>query len=86
VRYPDGRGILRDVLEQVTVRGFAVDELSTAREGNGRSHAARTGDPPIVETTMEVHGKGQVNELAAGLSELPGVRAVVAEDVHASGE
>jgi hypothetical protein len=35
---------------------------------------------------MQVHGKGQVNELAAGLSDIPGVRAVAAEDVHASGE
>lgn len=26
VRYPDGRGILRDVLAQVTERGFAVAE------------------------------------------------------------
>jgi len=29
---------------------------------------------------------GLVNELAAGLSEIPGVRAVVAGDVHAAGE
>jgi putative Mg2+ transporter-C (MgtC) family protein len=86
VRYPDGQGILRDVLEQVTIRGFAVDELSTAKAGNGHPQAGRPGEPPTVEVTMQVHGKGQVNELAAGLSDIPGVRAVAAEDVHASGE
>ena len=40
----------------------------------------------MVEVTLQVHGRGQVNELAAGLSEIPGVRAVVAEDVHSAGE
>lgn len=86
VRYPDGQGILRDVLEQVTIRGFAVDELSTAKAGNGQLRADRPGEQPMVEVTMQVHGKGQVNELAAGLSDMPGVRAVLAEDVHSSGE
>jgi putative Mg2+ transporter-C (MgtC) family protein len=89
VRYPDGRGILRDVLEQVTVSGFAVDELSTARgngNGNGRAPASRAGTHPMVQVTMQVHGKGQLNDLAAGLSELPGVHAVVADDMQAGGE
>lgn len=86
VRYPDGRGILRDVLEQVTVRGFAIDELSTARAGNGRALDSRPGAQPMVKVTMQVHGKGQLNDLAAGLSELPGVHAVVADDVQAGGE
>ena len=86
VRYPDGQGILRDVLEQVTVRGFAIDELSTARAGNGQAPVGRPGAPPMVKVTMQVHGKGQLNDLAAGLSELPGVRAVVADDMQAGGE
>jgi len=86
VRYPDGQRILRDVLEQVTIRGFAVHELSTAKAGNGQMRGDRPGEPPTVEVTVQVHGKGQVNELAAGLSDIPGVRAVAAEDVHAGGE
>ena len=40
----------------------------------------------MVEVILQVHGRGLVNELAAGLSEIPGVRAVVAGDVNATGE
>jgi putative Mg2+ transporter-C (MgtC) family protein len=38
--YPDGRGILRQILQVATARGFAIDELSAAAAGNGRSHPA----------------------------------------------
>lgn len=90
VRYPDGQGILRDVLELVTARGFVVDELSTAAAGHGRSYGGErggtTGERHVVEVTLQVHGKGLVNDLAAGLSEIPGVQAVAADDVHAAGE
>jgi putative Mg2+ transporter-C (MgtC) family protein len=41
VRYPDGQGMLRDVLRFVTAQGFAVDELSTAAAGMG--DCGRTG-------------------------------------------
>lgn len=84
VQYPDGQGILREVLELATARGFAVDELSTSAAGNRRPEDG-SGDA-IVEVTLHVHGKGLVNDLAAGLSEIPGVRAVAADDVHAAGE
>ena len=96
VYYPDGRGVLRDVLQHATARGFAIDELSTATTGNGRSAGngrpyasepdSHTGEHRMVEVTLQVHGRGLVNELAAGLSEIPGVRAVVAGDVHAAEE
>jgi hypothetical protein len=36
--------------------------------------------------TLQVHGRGQVHELAAALSELPEVRAVVADDVNTISE
>ncbi len=74
VQYPDGQGILRDVLELATSRGFTVDELSTAAAGNGPSPAGGPGGTTadaVVEATLQVHGKGLVNELAAALSELP---------------
>jgi putative Mg2+ transporter-C (MgtC) family protein len=96
VYYPDGRGILREVLQQATARGFAVDELSTVSAGSGRSAGngrpyagepdSRAGEYPIVEVTLQVHGRGQVNDLAAGLSEIPGVRAVAAGDAQSAGE
>lgn len=86
VRYPDGRGILRDVLEQVTARGFAVDELATTTNDGPSFRSAEAGEMPggrpMVEVTLQVHGRGLVHELAAGLSELPAVRAVVADDLN----
>lgn len=90
VYYPDGRGILREILQVATARGFAIDELSTAAAGNGRSypgqHNGHPAEPRMVEVILQVHGRGLVNELAGGLSEIPGVRAVVAGDVNATGE
>ena len=84
------------MLQLATARGFAVDELSTARAGSGRSAGngrspadspdADHSDPPMVEVTLQVHGRGEVNDLAVWLSEIPGVRAVVADDVQSAGE
>jgi putative Mg2+ transporter-C (MgtC) family protein len=86
VRYPDGRGILRDVLQATTRRGFAVDDMSTGKasgsmalkDGNG----AASPNGATVEVLLHVHGKGSVTDLAAELAELPEVHAVVADDVN----
>ena len=90
IRYPDGHGILRDVLALVTSRGFAVDELATTANGSQQLLAEELDEiasgRPMVEVTLQLHGRGLVNELAAGLSELPAVKAVVAEDLQAAGE
>jgi putative Mg2+ transporter-C (MgtC) family protein len=90
VRYPDGRGILRDVLKLVIDRGFAVDELTAAAVGHGRPYAGgpdgSTAESPVVEVTLQVHGRGPVSALAAELSEIPAVRAVAADEVHATDE
>jgi putative Mg2+ transporter-C (MgtC) family protein len=88
VRYPDGQGILRDVLREATTRGFAIDDVATEALGyrppasQGRGRAER----PDVEVTLHVHGKNSVNELAAALSELRDVDAVLASDVNAIDE
>jgi hypothetical protein len=83
------------VLKSVTAQGFAVDGLSTAAAGalsaaDGLSGAAaddeRRQADRTVEVTLQVHGRGLVNDLAAGLSELPGVQAVIAGDAQAGGE
>jgi putative Mg2+ transporter-C (MgtC) family protein len=69
VRYPDGRGILRRVLNEVTRRGFVIDDLATEPDTDGQA---------MVAVTMHVHGKRPVTELAGALSELEMVDAVVA--------
>jgi putative Mg2+ transporter-C (MgtC) family protein len=78
VRYPDGRGILRQVLNETTRRGFTIDELST--------EPADGGQPATVAVTMHVHGKRPVSELAGALADLDLVDAVVASDSQRADE
>jgi putative Mg2+ transporter-C (MgtC) family protein len=87
VRYPDGRGILRDVLREATARGFAIDDVATEQVGQRPSPGADGGlSPRMVGVTLHVHGRNSVNDLAAALSEMDGVDAVLARDVHAIDE
>lgn len=88
VRYPDGRGILREILREATTRGFAIDNIETATLGYRQAPAAHDAPPeaPMVEVTLQVHGRQSVNDLAAALSELDDVDAVIASDVNAIDE
>jgi hypothetical protein len=73
-----------------------VDEMSTGKAtahsvlsdgsvlGDGNGLVPRNG--ATVEVLLHVHGKGSVTALAAELAELPGVHAVVADDVSAPGD
>jgi putative Mg2+ transporter-C (MgtC) family protein len=83
VRYPDGRGILRQALQAATARGFAVEELSVSALPGGGGTGMAGGPDRTVEVILQVHGRGSVNELAAMLTEIPGVRAVIADDANA---
>jgi putative Mg2+ transporter-C (MgtC) family protein len=85
VRYPDGRGLLREILREAAERGFTIDDVSTetvsaSRGADGRK--SRNGVPTTVEVTLHVHGKQPVAELAAALSELDYVEAVLAGDME----
>jgi putative Mg2+ transporter-C (MgtC) family protein len=85
VRYPDGRGILREILQVTTGRGFAVDDVSTqVLDPTGASGTEGTGHRRMIEVSMHVHGRQPLTELAAALSELHHVHAVVADDVNAA--
>ncbi|HTX63830.1 MAG TPA: MgtC/SapB family protein [Acidimicrobiales bacterium] len=88
IRYPDGRGVLRQLLEVVTAKGFAIDEVST--ESLGHRHGGRGDGSPTgagdVEVALHVHGRGSVNDLAVALSEVHGVEAVLAGDVNVADE
>jgi putative Mg2+ transporter-C (MgtC) family protein len=78
VRYPDGKGVLRTVLNETTQRGFTIDDLST--------ELAADGQRPVVAMTMHVRGKRPVSELAGALADLDLVDAVVASDDRGAGE
>jgi putative Mg2+ transporter-C (MgtC) family protein len=86
VRYPDGRGILRRLLQVATDLGFAIDQLSTESLGHGASDASEVEHDGAtrheVEVTMHVHGRASVNNLVAALSEIEEVEAVVAGDAN----
>lgn len=88
VRYPDGRGILRDVLREATNRGFAIDDVATEALGYRRPSNPGDARPErrMVEVTLHVHGKNSVNELAAVLSEQADVEAVLTSDANAIDE
>ena len=81
VRYPDGHGILRRVLNETTQRGFIIDDLATepVTDPAGVSAARQADDgPAMVVVTMHVHGKRPVSELVSALTELDLVDVVVA--------
>ena len=91
MRYPDGRGILRQVLNEATRRGFIIEDLSTDQAGDGSSvrgtdDDAEPADPRQVTVTMHVHGRTPVSELIGALSDLDYVDAVDASDLDAVDE
>jgi putative Mg2+ transporter-C (MgtC) family protein len=68
--YYDGRGVLRTVLAACTDQGWGVRRVEVARETiaeDGRRVAA---------VTLRLTGRGDLNALAAELTELDGIRAV----------
>lgn len=88
VRYPDAQGILRDVLREATTRGFIIDDVETQALGPQQAAPGNGGPGPgrMVEVTLHVHGKDSVNDLAAGLTDLEHVQAVLASDANAIDE
>jgi putative Mg2+ transporter-C (MgtC) family protein len=89
VRYPDGHGILREILTEATSRGFAIDDVATESLGSRQSsegHNDRDPGNPMVRVTLHVHGRQPVTELAAALSELEHVDAVLASDANVRDE
>jgi putative Mg2+ transporter-C (MgtC) family protein len=87
VRYPDGRGILRDVLREATDRGFIIDDVATESASPQLPFDEDGGQGlRLISVTLHVHGKNSVNDLAAALSEFEGVDAVLARDAHAVDE
>lgn len=82
VRYHDGKGALRRLLQVVTSQGFTIDEVST--DPAGRWTGQESGDGVrIVQVTLHVHGKQPVNDLAAALTDVTDVDAVFVDDANA---
>src|ERR1039458_9365498 len=90
VRYPDGKGVLREVLALATTRGFAISEISTEALGYqrtpGNEKGQSTEEVPMVSVSLHVRGQTLINDLVAALTELPGVDAVLADDANFDAE
>jgi putative Mg2+ transporter-C (MgtC) family protein len=80
VVYEDGRGILRDVLEECSRLGFAILNVATHQIGR------EVRGVPAVAVTMEVRGQPSVSPLTARLSELAGVLEVTTTDLARGGD
>lgn len=90
VHYPDGKGVLRQVLALATARGFAISEISTEALGYQRTPGVDSGqsveEVSMVSVTLHVRGQALVHDLVAALTELPGVDAVLADNTNFDGE
>jgi putative Mg2+ transporter-C (MgtC) family protein len=86
VSYPDGHGMLRQVLQLTTEYGFAVDEMETRSVDVSPPGLDGVLAEPMVEVVLRVHGRGSLTGLAARLSELSRVRAVTSDALNAPGE
>ncbi|MEU7817366.1 MgtC/SapB family protein [Pseudonocardia sp. NPDC049154] len=69
LRYADGRGILRTVLQLCTRRGWAVQDLAIARESVSDDGAR------VAAVTLRLAGRGDLTALAGELAEVEGVRS-----------
>ncbi len=69
LRYRDGLGILRSVLERCTSAGFAVARVSVHRE------TVTDDGVRLAALTLRLEGRGDLPELAAQLAEMDGVRS-----------
>jgi putative Mg2+ transporter-C (MgtC) family protein len=90
VRYPEGQGILRDVLQLATTRGFTLSEISTESDGyrlpQHLNKDSSNEEVAMVSVTLQVRGRALVNDLVAALTELQGVDAVLADDINSNAE
>lgn len=71
--------------------GFVMAEVATQAVGAGQDtmlarEASLEEQAPLVEVSLQIHGRGSVEQLAAELSEMAGVEAVSAGDPHNAGE
>jgi putative Mg2+ transporter-C (MgtC) family protein len=87
VRYLDGKGVLRRLLQAVTAQGFTIDEVSADTASRHSAGPAILGTPdarPLVEVILQVHGRQPVKDLAATLSYVHDVDAVMVNDANAA--
>ncbi|RCG31112.1 MgtC/SapB family protein [Sphaerisporangium album] len=77
LRYTEGRGALRRVMQECTGQGFSLSEVAIDQQ-------SRAEDPRTITVWVSLHGPGSVPHLIATLSEIDGVLAVAGHDADSS--
>ncbi|WP_347352047.1 MgtC/SapB family protein [Intrasporangium sp.] len=92
VTYVDGRGLLRQIIDLVTSRGFAIEDLTTSQTATVQIGSGRGRDEPesqqhpggrLVTVVLILSGRGRLPSLNAALSEVDGIVAVERTTPHA---
>jgi putative Mg2+ transporter-C (MgtC) family protein len=87
IRYPDGHGVLRQLLQTTTAQGFTIGAVSARPLGNPATPGpGRRDGRPMVEVSLHVHGKYPVSELAAALCQIDDVDAILVGDTSPADE
>jgi putative Mg2+ transporter-C (MgtC) family protein len=79
VRYLDGKGALRHIINRATALGFTVERMVLADTGassdltSPETTADMAGPPPHVELTFRVSGRQPMDSLAAAVTSVNGV-------------
>jgi putative Mg2+ transporter-C (MgtC) family protein len=74
ITYRQGHGLLRDVLDRFTHSGFSVSELRTLADGQD-GQEGQDGHGRRIEVRIDARGRGDADQLAVDLSQVPGVLA-----------
>jgi putative Mg2+ transporter-C (MgtC) family protein len=75
ITYLDGRGLLRDVVAQTTLHGFAIVELTTSSSAESESEEDGRREASVV-VRLVLTGRGDLSRLTVALTELDGVFGV----------
>ncbi|HEX9644675.1 MAG TPA: MgtC/SapB family protein [Acidimicrobiia bacterium] len=78
VTYPDGRGLLREIISACIAAGFGVVDVSFSREHQDPAVA------PTVRALLELQGGTGVAGLVSGIGEVDGVQGVTTISPHAT--
>jgi putative Mg2+ transporter-C (MgtC) family protein len=82
VRYPEGQGILRQLIKLATEQSFAIEEITSKGLGSPptvEGGSEESGPPGMVEVAIKVHGKVSVHDLAATFSDIDRVQVIGAK-------
>jgi putative Mg2+ transporter-C (MgtC) family protein len=76
VTYLDGRGLLRDIINDTTQHGFSIEEVTTVRSGETDADSEGQQQQATVEVSLVLAGRGSLTALTATLTARHGILSV----------